>query len=218
LFLLALSGVILSWPRKIFLARKTSSPARANFDLHNIIGFYSSVILMIFAFTAMIMAFPRPAIGTLARITHTAAPTPKRRFFTTSTSRSGHLDLDGSLKAAMRLCPDAQFIEMRLNKSRDMLYLFFDLPGGAHDLKGLLLVNPATGQIQEFQIPRNFTPAERVVAIRVTQIHTGEIFGYWSQFVAGFFSIMLALLAITGPLVWWNRRCEGHTSAVAQKS
>jgi uncharacterized iron-regulated membrane protein len=214
LFLLALSGVILWWPRKIFMPRKAGPSARTNFDLHNTIGFYSSLVLMIFALTAMVMAFPRPAIDLIARITHTAAlpPAPYKRDFTASARGSRPLDLDESLKAAVQLRPDAQFIEMRNNNNGDTVYLFYDLPGGAHDVKGLLLVNPISGKVQQFQVPRNLTRAERAVVVRVRQIHTGEILGSPSRWIAGFFSFMLALLAITGPVIWWNRRYGAQRS------
>jgi uncharacterized iron-regulated membrane protein len=161
---------------------------------------------MIFALSAMIMAFKRPAIDVLARITHTPVPAPTGKVFVAPTSGSRHFDLDESFKAAMQCRPDAQFIEMRVNKNGDVVYFFFDLPGGAHDVKGLLLVNSVTGQVQQFQNPRNLTAPERAVVVRVRQIHTGEIFGPSTQWIAGFFSFMLAILAVTGPLIWWNRR------------
>lgn len=219
LSLLALSGITLWWPRKILFPRQAALSARTNLDLHNVIGFYSSAILMIFALSAMIMTFKRPAIDVLARITHTSVPAPNTGVFATPARGNRHLNLDESLKAAMQFRPDAQFIEMRVNKNGDLRYFFFDLPGSTHDVKGLLLVNSATGVVQLFQDPRNLTAPERAVVVRVRQIHTGEIFGPSTQWIAGFFSFMLAILAVTGPLIWWNRRRGAQRSAaVAQQS
>ena len=38
------------------------------------------------------------------------------------------------------------------------------------------------------------------------ELHTGDIFNLPTRILAAFFSLMLPILAITGPLIWWNRR------------
>ena len=38
------------------------------------------------------------------------------------------------------------------------------------------------------------------------ELHTGDILYLPTRIVAAFFSLMLPVLAITGPLIWWNRR------------
>ncbi|HKF56710.1 MAG TPA: PepSY-associated TM helix domain-containing protein [Blastocatellia bacterium] len=38
------------------------------------------------------------------------------------------------------------------------------------------------------------------------EIHTGDILGWPTQILAFFVSLMLPMLSITGPLVWWTRR------------
>ena len=77
---------------------------------------------------------------------------------------------------------------------------------GANDLEGLLVVNPVTGKVEQPEVSRNFTFAERVVRVQVREIHTGDFLGPPTRWIAGFFSFMLAVLSVTGPLIWWNRR------------
>jgi len=38
------------------------------------------------------------------------------------------------------------------------------------------------------------------------ELHTGDIFNLPTRILAAFFSLMLPVLAITGPLIWWTRR------------
>jgi uncharacterized iron-regulated membrane protein len=38
------------------------------------------------------------------------------------------------------------------------------------------------------------------------EIHTGDVYGWPSKLLACFFSLMLPVLAISGPLLWWHRR------------
>ena len=207
LLLLAFSGIILWWPRKILVARGAALSARTNFELHSAIGFYSSVILVIFSVTSVIMIYQRPAIGVVARITHTAAsPSVPRLTASMALPRGGRrLDLDESMRAAMEFGPaGSRFMEVGLF-NRDALNFFYQPAGGANDQEGLLVVRPATGKVEQWEVSRNLTFAERVVLVQVPGIHTGDFWGATTRWIGGFFSFMLAVLAVTGPLIWWNR-------------
>jgi len=208
LFLLALSGLILWWPRKILVARGPTLSARTNFEMHNVIGFYSSFILIIFSATSMIMIYSRPTIRVIARITNTPAPPSVPRLNTSIALARGanRLDLDESMKAAKQLLPPiARFTGVSwANKGE--LYFSYQLSSGTYDLQGLVLVNPVTGKAQQLEVPRNFTLAEKIVRVQVRQIHSGDFLGAPTRWIAGFFSFMLAILSVTGPLIWWNRR------------
>jgi uncharacterized iron-regulated membrane protein len=215
LLLLALTGVILWWPRKILVARGPTLSARTNFELHNAIGFYSSLILVVFSVTSMIMIYSRPAIRVIARIAHTPAPPSVPRLTTSTALAAGakRLDLDESMKAAMQLLPQgARFTLMSLMVNRGDLYFFYQPSSGTYDLRGLVLVNSVTGKVQQVEAPRNFTFSERVVRVWVRQIHTGEFLGPSTRWIAGFFSFLLAGLSVTGPLIWWNRRYRRHAA------
>lgn len=208
LLLLTLSGLILWWPRKILVPRGPALSARTNFELHSAIGLCSSLILVVFSVTSVIMIYSRPAIDVIARITHTPAlPSAPRRTTSIALPRGDkRLDLDESMKAAMQLRPpDARFTAVGL-VNRGELYFFYQPSGSTNDLEGLLLVNPVTGKVQQREVPRNFTFAERVVRVQVREIHTGDFLGPPTPWIAGFFSFMLAVLSVTGPLIWWNRR------------
>jgi len=208
LLLLAFSGLILWWPRKILVTRGAALSSRTNLELHSAIGFYSSLILVIFSVTSVIMIYSRPAIGVVARMTHTPGVPPVPRLAATVALPQGarRLDLDESMRAAMRLLPpDARFTEVSLSNGGE-LYFFYQPSGDASDQEGLLVVNPVTGKVDQREASRNFTFAERVVRVQVPGIHTGDFLGAPSRWIAGFFSFMLAVLSVTGPLIWWNRR------------
>src|SRR5215468_4271212 len=58
LFVLSITGIILWWPRKLFrlswgVLRGQGSLKRFNYDLHNLVGVASSILLFIFAWTAI---------------------------------------------------------------------------------------------------------------------------------------------------------------------
>jgi uncharacterized iron-regulated membrane protein len=39
----------------------------------------------------------------------------------------------------------------------------------------------------------------------IREVHTGDIFGWPTQFLACVMSLILPILAITRTLIWWNR-------------
>ena len=55
LILLSVSGIVLWWPRKILRVNWGASGRRINFDLHNAVGFYSSVFMLLFGITGVIV-------------------------------------------------------------------------------------------------------------------------------------------------------------------
>jgi uncharacterized iron-regulated membrane protein len=46
----------------------------------------------------------------------------------------------------------------------------------------------------------------RIVKLWNREIHTGDILGWPTRIIAAAASLTLPLLAVTGPLIWWNRR------------
>jgi uncharacterized iron-regulated membrane protein len=211
LLLLACSGLILWWPRRIFGWRRSASAAQMNFNLHAIVGFYSSLFLLVFAGTAMIMATSRPSIALLSFVTHTPPRATNPGGPRTNPSQTPRLavrlDLDQSMQRAAESLPGARFIGMQLlndgNREVEFTYRPTDAPLAS---LGYILVNPLNGRIQQSQDPSTFTFPERIVRNWVPRIHEGEIYGRVSLWIAGFFSFMLAILAVTGPVIWWLRR------------
>ncbi len=65
-FLITISGVVLWWPKKwnkrqtrqAFTINWKAKLKRVNYDLHNVLGFYSLTIALLMALTGLIMAFP----------------------------------------------------------------------------------------------------------------------------------------------------------------
>lgn len=64
-FLLLISGLILWWPKKwnkkgkeqSFKIKWRAKFKRVNYDLHNVLGFYSIIVALVMAFTALMMSF-----------------------------------------------------------------------------------------------------------------------------------------------------------------
>jgi uncharacterized iron-regulated membrane protein len=76
LLLLSISGLVLWWPRKVLTVNWRSSLKTLNFDLHQALGIYCSVFLMIFSGTALVIHFEDEAIRFADRLIGSANTPP----------------------------------------------------------------------------------------------------------------------------------------------
>ncbi len=221
LFLLSLSGLILWWPRSMLVPGRPASFARTNFEAHNVIGFYSSAFLLIFSATAMVMATSRPSIAILRLITRSPGMQPPaesalfqefaplRGELAQRARNSDPMSVDEILKEASSKVPEAHFTGFQtLNLRAGDLMLSFRPEGALSSQIGYLFLNPRAGRLQ-VQAPQNaadYGLPEKIVRIWARRIHSGDIFGRPTRWITGFFSFMLAILAVTGPAIWWARR------------
>ncbi len=214
LFLLACSGLILWWPRRIFAPRRPAGRARANFELHNVAGFYFSALLLVFAGTAMVMAAPRPWTALLRFVTHQPAPakatTPGGKQDNRPPRLAARLNLDQAWQRAAEAVPGAVLTEVRPSNDGNGVVAFSYLrPDDPSRSTGFILVDPRNGRIQQPPDPQKFGSAERIVRYWAPRIHEGEIFGQVSLWISGCCGFAIAFLAVTGPAIWWFRRRRG---------
>ena len=72
-----------------------------------------------------------------------------------------------------------------------------------------ILLDAYSGKILSLTNSRA-APAAVVYVTRLNrEIHTGDIGGWPTRILAAIFSLSLPLLALTGPLLWWQRRQRG---------
>jgi uncharacterized iron-regulated membrane protein len=209
LFLLGASGLILWWPRRIFFVRRAPSIRQANFDLHGALGFYASAFLAVFAGTSILMGFSRPSIALLRLVT----PAPAHAAADPAASRAslGRLPrlavpLDQARARVLQAHPGAVITNVRLFHDRNETTEFRFRPTNEAGPGGIMLVNGATGGVQEPTAPGQMDLAERIVRGWAPRIHEGELFGRVSLWISGLIGFALAALAVTGPLIWWSRR------------
>ncbi len=69
-----------------------------------------------------------------------------------------------------------------------------------------VMIDPYTGKIVFHLDARSGPLGFRYVKLWNREIHTGDIFGWPTRLLAALVSLLLPVLAVTGPLIWWNRR------------
>lgn len=204
LLFLSLSGVVLWWPRKMLTVNPRSQIKQFNFELHQALGIYLSLFLMIFAVTAMVIHWENEATRLANRITHSTDPPPFPRM-QPLTPNAVTLSPDRLLSIAESAAPgaNASWILLAGNPVRiAMKYPEDRTPSGRTNI----FVDAYSGDIVYQLNSRSGPLGFRMVKLWNREIHTGDIGGLPTRILACVLSLLLPLMAVTGPLIWWNRR------------
>jgi uncharacterized iron-regulated membrane protein len=216
LLLLSLTGLVLWWPRKIISFNRKSSGKKINFDLHQAIGIWASVFLMMFALTAIVIRWEKGASEVVNALTNSPEPPPFPR---PQPPQPGLVPLnpDRLLAIAESAAAGARptFIQLAGNPIRIALRYPEDrTPAGRTNI----LIEPHTGNIVFHLDARTGPLGFRYVKLWNREIHTGDIFGWPTRMLAAAVSLLLPVLAVTGPLIWWNRRRKKASIPIAIRS
>jgi len=148
LVILSVSGLVLWWPGKIFTFRRTDGGWRLLFNLHNALGAYAWIFLLLFGATGAVIHWDRQTRSVIDRL------------------------------------------------PEDMT------PGG----RTLVTLARCTGRVLETINSRTAPPGYRYTALWNGEIDTGDLYGWPSRIPACLFGLSLPLMAVTGPLMWFQRR------------
>lgn len=220
-----LTGLILWWPKNKkalrmntwFRWKSTTKWKRKNYDLHNIVGFYSMFLVLFIALTGLMWAFSWFNLG-VEWIANGGERTKKNRIEVVSTLgpvASSH-PLDIAYHHLKKQYVEAEIYYINLpqeatgtigayvaykNRTKNV-YLQFD------QYNGKLL---HTGGKWEDK-----TNGEKVKALQY-DIHVGAIGGLVGKTIAFFLSFFAASLPITGFLIWYGRTFKKRKSKPVQK-
>ena len=223
LLVLSITGIILWWPRKLFRLQWTALTGQAplkrfNYDLHNLVGASSSIILFIFAWTAICIHWERQ-VGKLAQ---QMSSTPQARAESPQVPALGSIPLspDHLVEIAHNALPGARITGIQLPgnpKQAAAVQLKFPedhTPAGRSRLR----IDAYTGKVLQVQSSREMSAPVKYARMWNRELHTGDIFSLPTRILAAFFSLMLPVLAITGPLIWWNRRRSQEVRSFCQNA
>ncbi len=214
-----ISGLVLWWPGKKgaakqrFTIRWSARWKRRNYDLHNVLGFYSTWIAIILALTGLVWGFEWFAHGL-----YTVTGGEKSMLYTEPLSDS--TQVYGQPKPAIDVLyermraenPTAQVLEVHIPTTA----------GGAIEVA----VNPDEGTYwqTDYRYFDQYTLAELSVdhiygkaadndaadtLMRMNyDIHTGAVLGIAGKILAFFGSLIVASLPVTGFYIWYGRRTK----------
>lgn len=217
--IIVMSGLILWWPRNK-AARKNSfkikwgaSPKRLNYDLHSILGFYASWVLIFIVATGLAWSF-EGVMNAEYWLFSGGKTRPKPPVFVSpkaDTSNRVTNVIDKIHTAARAAYPGNERYQLRLPATDTAAYqVIMYLEAGKYSKADNLYFNQYTAE--RFQ-PKNWglyadaNAGEK--ANRMTyDIHTGGIAGLPGRILVFFTGLIAASLPITGFYIWWGKRSK----------
>ncbi len=227
--LMLITGIVLWWPKNKAAAKQRFSIKwnakwrRKNYDLHNVMGFYSSWILIFIAITGLVWGFQWFAksmywvtSGGKAQIEYNAGTSDttkavakrfispvdhiwKKTSMDNPTVESIEIDFPDNNKATIGVTTN---IDASTNWKADRR--FYD----QYTLKEITVKHPY-GRFND-----KLSTADKIVRMNY-DIHVGGIFGLAGKFLAFFASLICASLPVTGFMMWWGRRYKEKTKVKA---
>lgn len=219
---LLISGIILWWPKKwknkairdkSFKIKWSGSLKRVNYDFHNVLGFYSMLILLVISFTGLVWSFQwfskslywvtsggktleerrRPSSDT----TQLAAFEPSSvdriwQKLPANQKNSGSIYLNIPRENADVISATVYHVQGAYYKSDQY---FFD----QYTLKEVKSASPFAGKYSEASVP------DKIRRMNY-DLHVGAIMGIPGKIIAFIASLISASLPVTGFLIWWNKR------------
>ena len=204
LMFLAPSGLYLWWPLKRIGIKSSAGFRRLSSDLHNSVGFFSSLFMLGFAATGAYMVLERWTVPM------TIAMTQSKPVWRTVASqpKTGVQPISAGLacSVAQNALPGASILWVSIPHEPRAVYLVkMRFPEDHSDNGGsVVLIDQFSGNTLDVVSTRS-NSAQRVVVLN-RAIHTGAIGGGTGRLLAAIGSLTLPLQAITGGWLWWTKR------------
>jgi uncharacterized iron-regulated membrane protein len=197
LLCLALSGIFLWWPRKVFRFGLNAPLTRVNYDLHRTLGFWSSAAMFLFAVTGINLHIQTG--GTLFDMMDEKAA---------AVHLAGHgTTADGLIEAAREAAPGARVMRISFWNDAKPVLIQMRFPED-HTPAGRtnVTLDARTGAVLTVVSSRTAPLIYTALVQWNREIHTGVMFGWPSRIVTSFCSLLLSGLAVSGSMIWVNKK------------
>ncbi|MFZ0597181.1 MAG: PepSY-associated TM helix domain-containing protein [Flavobacterium sp.] len=230
---LLISGIVLWWPtkwiksiiNKSFKIKTDASFKRVNYDLHNVLGFYSCIFLFFISATGLVWSFGWWS-KSLYWVTSGGKPLVESRESpksdTTNVKTFELATIDKVLLNMSKQNPQASGILVTIpEKPADAIgafvykqkNTFYNMDRYSFDqqtLKEISIQSPFSGKYIEANIP------DKIRRMNY-DIHVGAVLGLTGKILAFLASLISASLPITGFIIWWGKQKFGKKPAASQK-
>ncbi len=212
--IMSLSGLVLWFPKKVrwntlkkgFKIKTTANWKRINHDLHNTLGFYSCIFIIIMGITGLCWSFEgyREGLGQLlgTPVFGNRGSSPSQVDYRPNLQEvtydevieTAHRELDypGELSVAF---PNENNPVFGIRKYKE---------AGWSPVAPDVLTIDQQGNLLQKELFHS-KPWNEKFASLIKPIHTGEIFGNFSKVLYFLACLIGTSLPVTGTLIWWNK-------------
>jgi uncharacterized iron-regulated membrane protein len=211
LLLLVITGLVLWWPGAKIWARGLRigfrhNWRRINYDVHNAIGFWTLFIVFWWALSGIYFAWYRQVTSVVAVVSplqgmlSPPVPTPLR-------SASEHAALEQILTAVHQASPGGQLFSLSDPLlTGTVVYALVDLRApGDFSHRDIITLSTADARVLTiWHYGQNHTTGDWILWA-MHPLHFGTLWGTSIKILWALCGLALAILAITGLLMYWNR-------------
>jgi len=216
-FILLITGLVLWWPKKWnkrgieqgFKIKWKAKFKRVNYDLHNVLGFYSLLIAVVLAYTGLMMSFRwfNKSVFWLA-----GGEVKERSFsFSDTTKATSSYVLADQVDRAwqMGLTQIGQYNKRAIisgipESIKDPLYICVDMYNGGW--REVYLDQHTLEELPQTQAKMKEEPVAVWLRRMNYGLHVGEVGGLPTKIIYFLASLICASLPVTGFLVWLGKK------------
>ena len=210
-----ITGVIMWWPKwwnkktvkDSFTVRWKAKLKRLNYDLHNVLGFYSFIIALILGLTGLVYAFQWFNKAVYATATLSTAPMSYPSY-SSDTNAISVLDapLDYGLLEIKKAYPNAKryTVSPLFSKADPISVAAYGHEGTYYDASSLYFDQGTGVRLGDREFSK-LNLGEKIIAANY-DVHVGAIGGLVGKIIAFLVSLVCASLPITGFYIWWAKQ------------
>jgi uncharacterized iron-regulated membrane protein len=230
--IMLISGIILWWPKNkaarkqrfSFKWKNIKSWKRKNYDLHNILGFYSSIFALIFSITGLFYAFfvVQAMIYFIFSGGNTVYPDFSHITTKAPIELRNETTLDKVIHTVQEKYPNSFGFAIDLghphldDHEHPNFSVFVKHLSYSYHKNSSLIFDENSGELLHTYNHEDKNFGEKTVAANY-DIHVGSILGLPTKIIAFIVSLICASLPVTGFLIWWGRRKKTKKAVLAVK-
>ncbi|HEX4147469.1 MAG TPA: PepSY-associated TM helix domain-containing protein [Pirellulales bacterium] len=216
LVIVSLSGLVLWWPYRIWFFSAGARAKRLNFEAHNVLGLYVSLVWLVIGGTGAVLTFEAVVEPAVNWLTH--APDSRPPKLQSDSSRSGgkQISVIAALGTAREKLPEAQATLLALPvRATDVLVVYMKHPEDRTPAgRSRVYLDQFDGRVLHVTDTRQ-VPVGMQLRNRIRPLHTGDLFGWPTRVLAAFASLALVVQVGTGVWLWYRGR-RGRRAAVSR--
>lgn len=221
------TGIILWWPKNkaarkqrfSFQWENVKNWKRKNYDVHNIFGFYSSILALIVAITGIFYAFI--FVQTLMYFVFSGGQTalPDYSSYKTTAGESLRTTTTIDLMAEQTRAQFPQAFAFNIDLGHPHLeeeleenfQVYVQHLSYSYHQYSSIIFDENSAEVLKIIDYKDKNFGEKVVGANY-DIHVGSILGLPTKIIAFIISLMIASMPVTGFLIWWGRRKKNKRS------
>ncbi|WP_018628557.1 PepSY-associated TM helix domain-containing protein [Niabella aurantiaca] len=210
--LLLLSGIILWLPRRLrywkqgFVILFSGKWKRINHDLHNVLGFYSFIFLLIMALTGLCWSFDWYKKGASKVLGAEVFGAKREKPVKSVSAGTVMLRADEVLEIGNNQLPYTGTTRLSFPADSTGAFSFSKNDAAAWNSAATdrIMIDAYDGAVLKKELYASKTAGQKIAA-SIRPIHTGEIYGLFSKILYFICCLIATSLPVTGTLIWLNK-------------